>query len=254
MQLCARPPPFASPAPLLLAAVIILGLAPPAATAEPVVLAGAVAVIDGDTFRIGETVVRLYDIDAPEIAQTCDGGSSPLRHCGAHVADALAEHLAGREVRCDVLKLDQYDRRVARCEVDGEGLSEWLVASGLAMVFRRYSDRFTDEEEAARAAGIGLWQTEFTRRTARNGTRGRGSTRPKASAGFAMSAKPWMPAGARPYGSPRIPKIAVGTFTATPSRMRPGPGCSRPGMRHPPPLLLGSIRQDSRCLTDSALG
>ena len=29
------------------------------------------------------------------------------------------------------------------------------------MVFRRYSDRFTEEEEDARAAGVGLWQTEF---------------------------------------------------------------------------------------------
>jgi hypothetical protein len=84
-----------------------------------------------------------------------------LRSCGAYVADALAERLAGQEVRCEVLKLDQYDRRVARCEVDGEGLSEWLVAHGLAMVFRRYSDRFTEEEDAARAAGIGLWQTDF---------------------------------------------------------------------------------------------
>ena len=47
------------------------------------------------------------------------------------------------------------------CEVDGEILSRWLVANGLAMVFRRYSDRFTEEEDAARAAGIGLWQTDF---------------------------------------------------------------------------------------------
>ena len=117
--------------------------------------------IDGDTFRIGETVVRLFDVDAPELAQTCDGGPARLRPCGAYVADALAERLAGREVRCEVLKLDQYDRRVARCEVDGEGLSEWLVASGLAMVFRRYSDRFTAEEDAARAGSIGLWQTDF---------------------------------------------------------------------------------------------
>ena len=129
--------------------------------AEPEIIAGAAAVIDGDTFRIGETVVRLYDVDAPEMAQTCDGGPKRLRLCGAYVADALAERLAGHEVRCEVLKVDQYDRKVARCEADGEGLSEWLVASGLAMVFRRYSDRFIEEEDAARAAGIGLWQTDF---------------------------------------------------------------------------------------------
>ena len=151
----------ASPTLLLLVTVISLGLARPAPAAEPEIIAGAAAVIDGDTFRVGETVVRLFDVDAPELAQTCDGGPSHLRSCGAYVADALAERLAGQEVRCEVLKLDQYDRRVARCEVKGEGLSEWLVASGLAMVFRRYSDRFTAEEASAQAAGIGLWQTDF---------------------------------------------------------------------------------------------
>jgi endonuclease YncB( thermonuclease family) len=161
MQRSARPPPVAPPALLLVVTVIALGLARPAPAAEPETIAGPAAVIDGDTFRIGETVVRLFDVDAPELAQTCDGGPSRLRPCGAYVADALAERLAGHEVQCTVLKLDQYDRRVARCEVGGEGLSQWLVANGLAMVFRRYSDRFIEEEDAARAAGMGLWQTDF---------------------------------------------------------------------------------------------
>jgi hypothetical protein len=72
-------------------------------------------VTDGDTFRIGETVVRLADIDAPELAQTCDGPAK-LRSCGAYVADALAERVEGYEVRCTVLAIDQYDRRIARCD------------------------------------------------------------------------------------------------------------------------------------------
>ena len=162
MRLPARPPPVYVPA-LLLVTVIALGVARPSPASEPDVIAGVAAVINGDTIRIGEIVVRLYDVDAPEMAQTCDGGPARLRPCGAYVADALAERLAEREVRCTVLKLDQYDRRVARCEVEGqgEGLSQWLVANGLAMVFRRYSDRFIEEEDAARAAGVGLWQTDF---------------------------------------------------------------------------------------------
>jgi endonuclease YncB( thermonuclease family) len=161
MQLAARSPPVALPALLLLVTVMVLGLARSVIAAQPEMLAGAAAVMDGDTFKIGDVVVRLFDVDAPEIAQTCDGGPSRLHLCGAYVADALAERLAGREVKCEVLKLDQYDRRVARCEVNGEGLSRWLVASGLAMVFRRYSDRFMEEEGAARSARIGLWQTDF---------------------------------------------------------------------------------------------
>jgi endonuclease YncB( thermonuclease family) len=121
-----------------------------AAAAEAETLAGAAAVIDGDTFRIGETIVRLADVDAPELAQTCDGGPRPLRSCGAYVADALVERVAGREVQCAVLELDQYDRQIARCDVSGEDLSQWLVSNGLAMAFRRYSDHFAADEDAAR--------------------------------------------------------------------------------------------------------
>jgi endonuclease YncB( thermonuclease family) len=98
---------------------LLAALGNPASATEPEIIAGAAAVIDGDTFRIGGTVIRLYDIDAPKLAQTCDGGPSRLRSSGVYVADALAERLAGQEVRCDVIKLDQYDRRVARCEADG---------------------------------------------------------------------------------------------------------------------------------------
>jgi hypothetical protein len=46
-------------------------------------------------------------------------------------------------------------------DVSGEDLSRWLVSSGLAMAFRRYSDHFAADEDAARAAGVGLWQTDF---------------------------------------------------------------------------------------------
>jgi endonuclease YncB( thermonuclease family) len=141
-----------------LLALIVLATA--TATAEPGTVTGTASVIDGDTFAIGETIVRLADVDAPELAQRCDG-PKPLRSCGAYVADALAERIGGREVWCTVLDIDQYDRRIASCEVGGEDLSAWLVSSGLAMAFRRYSDRFVPEEQAARAARAGLWQTDL---------------------------------------------------------------------------------------------
>ena len=90
--------------PLLLALVL---LARVVAAAGPGTLADTAAVIDGDTFRIGGTVIRLADIDAPELAQACDGGPAQIRPCGAYVADALAERVRDREVRCAVLDLDQ---------------------------------------------------------------------------------------------------------------------------------------------------
>jgi endonuclease YncB( thermonuclease family) len=138
---------------------LVLLVTAPAAAGDT--LTGTGAVIDGDTFKIGDTVIRLADVDAPELAQMCDGGAAELRPCGAYVADALAEHIGGREVRCSVLELDQYDRRISSCEIGGEDLSQWLVSNGLAMAFREYSERFVPDEQAARTARAALWQTDF---------------------------------------------------------------------------------------------
>jgi endonuclease YncB( thermonuclease family) len=132
-----------------------------AGAAEPATLSGEAVVIDGDTFRIGETVVRLADIDAPELAQVCNGGAAPLFSCGAYVADALAERIRGHDVHCTVLGIDDYDRRIATCEIAREDLSQWLVSRGLAMAFQRYSTSLVADEDIAREAGTGLWQTDF---------------------------------------------------------------------------------------------
>jgi endonuclease YncB( thermonuclease family) len=146
---------------LALILLTALASARPAAAAESETLAGPARVIDGDTFAIGAVMVRIADVDAPELAQTCERGPSGLRHCGAYVADALKERIGDREVRCVVRELDQYDRRISTCEVAGEDLSSWLVSSGLAMAFREYLERFVPAEEEARSARVGLWQTGF---------------------------------------------------------------------------------------------
>jgi endonuclease YncB( thermonuclease family) len=125
------------------------------------VMSGFGRPIDGDTFRLGEIVIRLADIDAPELAQRCDGGPKALRRCGDHVADLLAQRLSDQPVSCEVLDIDQYDRRIARCSQDGEDLSAWLVGQGWALAYRQYSSRFVDAEDEAREQRLGLWQTEF---------------------------------------------------------------------------------------------
>jgi endonuclease YncB( thermonuclease family) len=202
------------------------------AAAEPETLTGPARVIDGDTFAIGTTVVRVADVDAPEMAQRCDDGPSALRYCGAYVADALKERIGGREVRCAVRELDQYDRRISTCEVAGEDLASWLISEGLAVANRPFSDRLIPDEEAARAAGRGIWQTSFeapwdyrahrwevavqeAKDAPSRGTStamGNGSTIPRgghsgmneprlaptrASAGSVRSARPWTLAGGR---------------------------------------------------------
>jgi hypothetical protein len=106
-----------------------------------------------------------------------------LRPCGAYVAYALAQRLAGREFRCEVLELDQYDRRVARCEVEEEGLSQWLVTSGLGIGVPALHDRFIEEEDAARAAGLVCGRRTSSRRASIAPSDGRSPHRRRAPQG-----------------------------------------------------------------------
>lgn len=138
---------------------LTLALMIPAHAGE--IVAGQAEPIDGDTFAIGETIIRLADIDAPELAQTCDGGPKPLRRCGEHVAGLLANRIRGQDVRCEVREIDDYDRRIARCRHDGEDLGTWLVGGGWALAYRRYSERLVPLEDQARAAGQGIWAARF---------------------------------------------------------------------------------------------
>jgi endonuclease YncB( thermonuclease family) len=79
-------------------------------------ITGLIRPMDGDTFEMaGVGIVRLADIDAPEMAQKCEGGPKHLRDCGVYVADVLAERIRGRTVECEVHAIDEYQRRIASC-------------------------------------------------------------------------------------------------------------------------------------------
>jgi hypothetical protein len=50
---------------------------------------------------------------------------------------------------------------VARCEVDGEDIQKWMVKSGWALSYVRFSHDYDADEKAAREAKAGMWQGAF---------------------------------------------------------------------------------------------
>lgn len=123
--------------------------------------AGSVEVIDGDTMDVAGSRVRLYGIDAPEAAQTCQRDG---RHwaCGTNAEDALVSVIAGRQVRCDEQDTDRFGRSVAICWAGEETLNAWIVKNGWAVAYRQYGGAIYDlEEAAARAARQGIWSSKF---------------------------------------------------------------------------------------------
>ena len=139
-------------------AALVAGAPAPAVADE---LRGVARVHDGDTLMVAGETVRLRDVDAPELAQRCNGGPKKLVNCGKIVAEALKAKLAGQTIACNGDERDAYGRLLARCSLRGEDLSTWLVEQGYGMAFRRYSTRLVSAEEEAKAAGRGVWGTKF---------------------------------------------------------------------------------------------
>lgn len=138
------------------------GLALLISPAGAAALTGQATVIDGDTLELHGQRVRLHGIDAPESRQSCENGAGRPYACGRAAAFALADWIGRAVVTCDPRDRDRYGRVVAVCSVRGEDMGAWLVRSGHALAFRRYSLDYVAAEDDARHRGAGIWQGRFT--------------------------------------------------------------------------------------------
>jgi endonuclease YncB( thermonuclease family) len=124
-------------------------------------VAGRVSVTDGDTILVGDVRVRLFGIDAPEGAQTCQDPDGRQWECGAWVTAQVTARYDGAFARCEAMDTDRYNRIVARCLVDGRDMAEALVRDGLAVAYREYSWDYDLAEKAAQVAAAGIWAGQF---------------------------------------------------------------------------------------------
>ncbi|MBP2235296.1 endonuclease YncB(thermonuclease family) [Sinorhizobium kostiense] len=133
-----------------------------AIAAEAIV--GRASVIDGDTIEVRGEHIRLHGVDAPESWQSCKDSDGATYRCGKEAAMALDQFLAAsRPARCEFVERDRYGRVVGICfRADGREVNRWLVESGNAVDWAKYSDgRYAADQAAARLKGIGLWRGAF---------------------------------------------------------------------------------------------
>ena len=119
-----------------------------------------VQITDGDTIKINGEKIRFSGIDTPEMKQTCieNGLINP---CGVTAKKILMDKISNNEVICISEGKDQYKRTLAECFVNDESLSSYLVRSGYAFAYRRYSKKFIADEEYAKSNKIGMWSMKF---------------------------------------------------------------------------------------------
>lgn len=147
---------------VLMVLVLLLPAFLPAAHAEPLI--GDVRVVDGDTLEFeGLGVkVRLAGIDAPESKQACEGADGDRYKCGDAATRALVQRIAAAPVRCEGDELDRWGRPIVTCFTpEGLDLNGWMVEQGHALAYRRYSERYVPQEEAAKQARRGVWAGAF---------------------------------------------------------------------------------------------
>jgi endonuclease YncB( thermonuclease family) len=122
--------------------------------------ASHVTVIDGDTIRLGDVKIRFSGIDAPEINQTCVASEGKVA-CGKISRDLLIGKITNNKISCSDEGKDFYGRVLGECFVNGESLSAYLVREGFAFAYRKYSNKYIEDEEYAKFNKLGMWSMEF---------------------------------------------------------------------------------------------
>lgn len=123
-------------------------------------IAGAATAADGDSLVVGGKRVRLFGIDAPELAQSCTNQGTAW-NCGEQARDNLAELVKGQTVYCQGQGVDQHARLVAVCSAGSIELNETMVSHGWALAYREFSDAYVPAETRAKANGLGIWSSQF---------------------------------------------------------------------------------------------
>ena len=122
--------------------------------------ADSLRVVDGDTIVLNGEKIRFSGIDTPELKQTCLKDSREVP-CGMTAKMLLVKKIGNATIECISEGKDTYKRTLAECFVNGESLSKFLVRSGYAFAYRKYSTKFIKDEEFAKANKLGMWAMTF---------------------------------------------------------------------------------------------
>jgi endonuclease YncB( thermonuclease family) len=124
-------------------------------------IVGNAFVVDGDTLSISGTRIRLIDIDAPELDQTCIDNQRHDWDCGRQASAQLRNHIRGRDLTCQPKSKDQYGRVLATCSLpDGSDINAWMVQQGWAVTYG-YADVYDRQQADAKSARRGIWSGSF---------------------------------------------------------------------------------------------
>ena len=130
-------------------------------------ISGKAIISDGDTIKINGEKIRFGGIDAPETnffgkKQFCYLDDLEVS-CGNQSKEKLTEKIGKNSVKCLIEKnKDKYKRYVGECFLNNESLSVYMVRSGFAFDYPKYSKgKFKKDQDFAKYYSLGLWNMQF---------------------------------------------------------------------------------------------
>lgn len=129
---------------------------------------GKPEVIDGDTIKINNIKIRFSGIDAPESyykgkSQNCKLVlNNEAIFCGKLSKKILKEKIDNKIIFCIPESKDRYKRVIAECFLNNESISSFMVRSGYAFDYFKFSNgKYLKDENFAKKNKLGLWKMEF---------------------------------------------------------------------------------------------
>ena len=142
--------------------LLLLLVLPNPARADDKAIRGQPTVISGDTLDIDGKQIRLRDIDAPEINQTCLSRGAEAWPCGLEAARALSQVLDQFTVSCETMGTDYGGRWFARCSVDSLDLAMVMASNGWAVPNQECPCVEVRAWAAfAKSRSLGIWRGTF---------------------------------------------------------------------------------------------
>ena len=133
------------------------------------IISGIAKVVDGDTIKVEKKKIRLFGIDAPEKKQQCQKPWLSIffltlnknYQCGEISTNKLKIKINNKFIICKSSNKDRYNRFIAECFKDKTNINRWMVSSGYAVAYRKYSKKFVSHENLAKKEKLGLWAGKF---------------------------------------------------------------------------------------------
>ncbi len=122
---------------------------------------GPVRVLSGDTLVMGDQIIRMYGIAAPDIKQNCAARDGRGYRCGQQSAKWLSDWLLDNQVECHIIKDDGQGSLIGVCLIGQYDIAAAIVNAGWAVAYPQETQVYQAYQEQASVNRRGLWDGKF---------------------------------------------------------------------------------------------